>query len=60
MVVDGEWVKNNEHRELTMKTYTFRTYITVGGRKEYKEFVFTAYSWTEARKMLSDSIRAAA
>jgi hypothetical protein len=43
-----------------MKTYTFNAWITVRGNKIYKELTFTANSWQDARKMLSDAMKAEA
>jgi len=41
-----------------MKTYTFRAWVTIRGNKVYKELTFTAGSWQDARKMLSDAMKA--
>ena len=41
-----------------MKTFKFYRWVVENGSRIYKEYVFTAASWTEARRMMSDSVKA--
>jgi hypothetical protein len=41
-----------------MQQYRFWTVINVNGVKERREFVFSATNWTDARKMMSDAMKA--
>jgi hypothetical protein len=40
-----------------MKTYKFYRWVVENGARVYKEFAFTAATWTQARRMMSDTIR---
>lgn len=40
-----------------MKTYVFYKWVVVEGNRVYKEFTFTAESWTRARRMLSEELK---
>lgn len=40
-----------------MKTYKFYRWVMENGSRVYKEFVFTAASWSIARKMMSDAMK---
>ena len=41
-----------------MKTFTFYRWVPENGSIVYKEFQFLAASWTIARKMMSDAMKA--
>lgn len=40
-----------------MKQYRFWTTVVVDGAKQRREFVFTAATWTQARRMMSAEIK---
>jgi hypothetical protein len=40
-----------------MQEYRFWANVSVNGLKQRREFVFTAASWTEARRMMSAAMR---
>jgi DTW domain-containing protein YfiP len=40
-----------------MQQYRFWATVTVAGTKQRREFVFTAASWTEARRMMSAAMK---
>ena len=40
-----------------MTTDKFYRWVIENGARVYKEFAFTAATWTQARKMMSDKIR---
>ena len=40
-----------------MKQYRFWATVMVNGTKQRKEFVFTANTWTEARRMMSAALK---
>lgn len=41
-----------------MKTFTFWRWVIENGSKIYKEFTFSANGWTEARRMMSEAMKA--
>ena len=43
-----------------MKTFTFRRWVPENGAMVYREFTFLADSWTAARRMMSDAMKALA
>jgi hypothetical protein len=43
-----------------MKTFTFYRWVSENGAMVYREFTFLAASWTAARKMMSDAMKALA
>jgi len=40
-----------------MQQYRFWATVTVNGTKQRKEFVFTANTWTEARRQMSEELK---
>ena len=42
-----------------MQQYRFWATVTINGTKQRKEFVFSANSWTQARRQMSEELKKA-